>query len=209
MALLTRIHNLFPVWLLLAILLSPNLLLGAQSATPDGDWWQKSSAAEQEGFILGYGECYASADSTRVREISDEADIRIAVSTYYQSHASERHRPTAKVLQDVWSGHINVRGSKPAREGEGWRERHGFLDGGWWKGSNPSEQLGFVEGYVTCHNAEQKHQPPLRHLPSMYVSQVSYWYDQPGDDDAVAQRRATKIQEVLTRIEMPAVAGKR
>jgi hypothetical protein len=209
MSIPARLHNQVYFSLLLCSLLSPALLLGAQSATPDGDWWQKSSAAEQEGFILGYGECYASADSTRVREISDEADIRIAVSTYYQSHAAERHRPTAKVLQVVWSGHIVVRGSKPAREGEGWRERHGFLDGGWWKGSNPSEQLGFVEGYVACHNAEERKQPPLRHLPSLYVSQVSSWYDQAGDEDAVAQRRATKIQEVLTRLDMPAVAGKR
>jgi hypothetical protein len=197
------------VWIGVASFLASLLLFAAQSSTPDGDWWQKSSAAEQEGFILGFGDCYADAEGTRVRVISDDSDVRIAVSTYYQSHASERHRPAARVLKDIWSGHIAVRGSQPARVGEGWHERHGFLDGGWWRGSNPAEQLGFIEGYVTCHNSEDSHEPLLRQLPSWYAAQVTHWYDQPADEETVAQRRATRIHDVLPRLELPAAKGTR
>lgn len=200
-----RLHS----WFWLVTLFFPSLLVGAQSSTSDGDWWQKSSAAEQEGFILGYGDCYADPEGTRVRFVSEDSEVRIAMSTYYQSHASERHRPAAKVLKDVWSGHIEIRGSLPARVGEGWRERHGFLDGGWWKGSNPAEQLGFIEGYIACHNAEETRQPALRHLPNWYAPQVTHWYDQPGDEEIVAQRRAMKIHEVLTRVDTPASSGTR
>jgi hypothetical protein len=99
------IRKFLPIWSTLLALLFPVVFFAAQSSSNDGDWWQKSSAAAQEGFILGYGDCYADPEGTRVHVIGDEGDVRIAVSTYYQSHASERHRPVAKVLEDVWSGH--------------------------------------------------------------------------------------------------------
>lgn len=184
-------------------------LFGAQVGSYDGDWWQKSTAAEQEGFILGFGDCYADPDGVHIRVVADEGDVRIAVSTYYQSHASERHRPTAKVLKDLWNGHVMVRAAQPARPGDGWRERHGFLDAAWWKGSNPAEKLGFIEGYVTCHNAEERREAALKHLPSWYVAQVSDWYDQPADEDVMAQRRATKIRDVLTRLPASGNIGTR
>jgi hypothetical protein len=198
-----------PGWLCMAVLLFPRILVGAQTTSYDGDWWQKSTAAEQEGFILGYGDCYADPEGSRVRGATDEVEVRFAVSTYYQGHASERHRPASKVLKDVWSGHIEPRNSQPPRAGEGWHERHGFLDGGWWTGSNHAEQLGFIEGYVTCHNTEEVKQALLRQSPAWYAAQVSSWYDEQGDEETVAQRRATKIHEVLPRLEPPSASGTR
>lgn len=176
----------------------------SQEAGYDGVWWQKSTAAEQEGFILGYGECYADSDGYRVRVMADDANVRIAMSTYYQSHQSQRERPAARVLRDVWGGHIALRDATPTHAGLGWRERHGFLDGFWWQGSNGAEELGFIEGYVTCHNSEETHEAPMREPAGAYVTQVARWYDQPGDPAAVAQRRATKISEVMTRLRAPA-----
>jgi hypothetical protein len=175
-----------------------------QEASYDGVWWMKSSANQQDGFILGYGECYADSDGYRVRVMADDANVRIAMSTYYQGHQSQRARPVARVLRDVWGGHIPLRDATPTHPGLGWRERHGFLDGFWWQGSDPAEQLGFVEGYVTCHNNEEIHDLPLREPISAYVSQLGSWYDRPGEPAAVSQRRAVKISEVMTRLQASA-----
>jgi len=112
-------------------------------------------------------------------------------------------------LKDWWSGHVVVRGAQDGPPGDSWRERHGFLDASWWEGSNQAEQLGFIEGIVTCHNAEEKHEAALKHLPAWYATQVTNWYDQPGDEETVAQRRATKIREVLTRLQAPTPGGTR
>jgi hypothetical protein len=102
-----------------------------------------------------------------------------------------------------------MQGAQPARAGEGWYERHGFLDGGWWKESNPAEQASFVEGYMTCHNSLQKREAPLRGSATSYTVQVTRWYDQPGDEETVAQRRATKIHDVLNRLQTPNEGGSR
>jgi hypothetical protein len=172
----------------------------AQEKTFDGVWWQASTAAEQDGFILGYGDCYTDSQWDRVRVIADDANVRLAISTFYAGHQSQRTRPASRVLRDVWSGHIEVREPRQSRPGDGWRERHGFLDGGWWSSSTSAEQRGFVAGFQTCHNTEQLKEPSLRETVSTYVGQLNRWYQEPGDDQVVAQRRATKVSEVLRRL---------
>jgi len=140
---LARRHSLPSVLFLLSV-----NSLHAQNQPYDGVWWQMRTAPEQEGFIFGFGDCYADPAGRRIRMLVDDADIRIAVSTYYQGHQKSRTRPVAQVLKDIWAGHISVPGTKHADAGEGWRERHGYFDGLWWKGSTNTEQLGFVEGYI-------------------------------------------------------------
>ncbi len=191
-----RLSRQFAGYLLL-LLVSP--LLRAQSNAYDGAWWQLRNAAEQEGFIFGFGECYADPAGQRIRMLLDDAEMRIAVSTYYQGHQKLHTRPVAQVLKDIWAGHISVPHARHADAGEGWRERHRYFDGLWWKGSNSTEQQGFVEGYVACHNSEQRKAKPLQLQPASYVQSISAWYATPGDESVAAQRRAEKISDVLLR----------
>jgi hypothetical protein len=172
----------------------------AQDKTFDGVWWQASPATEQNGFILGYGDCYTSREADQVRVIAEDADVRVAISTFYAGHQNQRARPASRVLRDVWSGHLEVRDPRQSRPGDGWSERHGFLDGGWWASSTSAEQRGFIAGFQTCHNTEQQKEAPLRDSVSTYMAEVNRWYQEPGDDQTVAQRRATKVSEVLRRL---------
>src|SRR3974377_1760589 len=110
-------------------------LLPAQVRNFDGVLWMASSAAEQEGFLLGYGDCWADPDVQRVRMLTDDATLRIAVSDYYQGHAAQRARPAGEVLKDMWSGRYKMTGAERAQPGQGWRDRHGFFDGGWGEGA--------------------------------------------------------------------------
>lgn len=173
--------------------------LAALSKTYDGDWWDSLSSAEQEGFIFGYGDCYADSADQRVRISIDDANMRIAVGVFYQAHQKLRTRPVPLVLRDIWSGHVNVAETRHVVAGEGWRQRHGYFDGLWWKGSNSAEQLGFVEGYAACHNTELRKAKPLTLEPEKYVSLLSGWYTPGGDDALVAQHQGAKIADVLQR----------
>ena len=174
--------------------------LPAQTKSFDGIWWLASTAAEQEGFTLGYGDCWADPSALRVHMLTDDATLRIAVSDYFQSHEAKRNRPVPEVLKEIWSGHIPVRGAEKAQLGEGWRDRHGFFDGAWWKGSNPAERLGFIEGYITCINEAKKKSTALQLEPEQYVQWVDHWYAITGDDEVTAQRQAVKVADVLVRV---------
>jgi hypothetical protein len=173
--------------------------VSAQSNVYDGGWWQMRTAPEQEGFIFGFGDCYADPAGQKIRILLDDAEIRIAMGTYYQGHERLRTRPVAQVLKDIWSGHVSVPEAKHAAAGQGWRERHGYFDGLWWKGSSPTEQLGFVEGYIACHNTEHRKVQPLRLPAASYVQSINAWYAMPGDESVAAQRRAEKVGDVLLR----------
>jgi hypothetical protein len=173
--------------------------LSAQNNSYDGAWWQLRSAPEQEGFIFGFGDCYADPAGQKIRILLDDSEIRIAMGTYFQGHEKLHTRPVAQVLKDIWSGHIPVPEAKRAAAGEGWRERHGYFDGLWWKGSSPTEQLGFVEGYITCHNTEHRKEQPLRLPAASYVQSITAWYAMPGDESLAAQHRAEKVGDVLLR----------
>ncbi len=173
--------------------------VSAQSNVYDGGWWQMRTAPEQEGFIFGFGDCYADPAGQKIRILLDDGEIRIAMGTYYQGHERLRTRPVAQVLKDIWSGHVSVPEAKHAAAGQGWRERHGYFDGLWWKGSSPTEQLGFVEGYIACHNTEHRKVQPLRLPAASYVQSINAWYAIPGDESVAAQRRAEKVGDVLLR----------
>jgi len=115
----------------------------------------------------------------------------------------------AQVLKDIWAGHISVHDAKRSAAREGWRERHGYFDGLWWKGSNPTEQLGFVEGYTTCHNRELRKAKPLEFQPANYVQLISAWYTPAGDESVVAHHQAEKIADVLLRFSEHAGSASR
>jgi hypothetical protein len=183
--------------------------LRAQGKAFDGDWWMASTAAEQEGFVLGYGDCFADPDSLRVHMLMDDAALRTAISDYYQSHAAQHGRPAPEVLKEIWSGHIAVRGAEKAQAGQGWRARHGFFDGGWWKGSNAAERLGFVEGYITCVNNGKNKAAHLQLSPSAYVQWVDVWYAGNGDQEVSAERQGVKVDDVLLRVGNAPIPGAR
>jgi len=185
-------------------LLLPLNSLHAQGQAYDGVWWQMRTASEQEGFIFGFGDCYADPGGQRIRMLIDDADMRIAVSTYYQGHQKSRARPVGQVLKDIWSGHTSVPGARHAGAREGWRERHGYFDGLWWKGSSSTEQLGFVEGYIACHGTEHRKARQFQLSPASYVQSINGWYASPADETVAAQRRAEKIEDVLLRFNAKA-----
>lgn len=191
---------------MIACLILP-AVVSAQNKSYDGIWWQSRTSPELEGFVFGYGDCYDPAGQ-KIRLSIDDADTLLAVSIYYQSHQKNLSRPAGHVLKDVWDGHVSVHTARHPLRGEGWRERHEYFDGTWWKGSNAAEQLGFVEGYVACHNSETRNPKLLTLEPDKYVEMLSAWYAA-ADETVAAQHQAEKMSDVFQRFLSPTRSARR
>lgn len=115
----------------------------------DGRWWTTAVDGEREGYVNGFQDCYRyDVKGARATEGWTIRDYVEAVDSYYQQHPSERRSSLLSVL----SG-INTQGPPRAvpKGGETWNEAHGYYDGTWWRGGDVREQLGFIEGYLSCH----------------------------------------------------------
>jgi hypothetical protein len=96
-------------------------------------------------------------------------------------------------------------GEVAASGGEHWDEEHGFYDGQYWAQAfavgGTDEQLGFVEGYLTCnHSLAHDHAGVFSKTPAAYRMLISQWYafdSQTGDIDRT--RATEKIPDVLRR----------
>jgi hypothetical protein len=74
-----------------------------------------------------------------------------AVAEHFRQHPDQRTMPVSAVLKEI------NRTGKPRpipKGGEDWKESHGYYDGLWWRGASAPEQLGFVEGYLSCYSTE-------------------------------------------------------
>jgi hypothetical protein len=126
----------------------------ASSGRPalDGRWWGTISAAEQSGYVNGYEDCY-NYDVKGVHTATGWTVSKYAqaVDVYYREHRDQLSNPVGGVLKQL------NRTGKPRptpKGGEEWKELHGYYDGLWWRGSSPTEQLGYVEGYLSCYSTE-------------------------------------------------------
>jgi hypothetical protein len=126
----------------------------ASSGKPvlDGLWWDTLSPAERSGYINGYEDCYV-YDAKGIHTATGwTANHYVqAVEGFYREHSDQRATPVSSVLKQI------NRTGKPRpipKGGEEWKERHGYYDGLWWRGSSPSEQLGYIEGYLSCYSTE-------------------------------------------------------
>ncbi len=118
----------------------------------DGRWWARISLAERVGYINGYEDCYVYDAKGPHSATGWTANHYVeAVEAYYHGHKNDRTASVTTVLEQV-----NRTGEpRPVpKGGEEWKEPHGYYDGLWWRGSSASEQLGYIEGYLSCYASE-------------------------------------------------------
>ncbi len=116
----------------------------------DGKWWAASFAEERSGYLNGYLDCYIyDAKAKSNSGGSTIADFSNAIDEYYRTH-----RPTAPVSTALKQIDRTAKPHPVPEGGEKWTEPHGYYDGLWWRGGSPEEQLGYVEGYLSCYSSE-------------------------------------------------------
>ena len=173
----------------------------------DGNWWKTTSTEERTAFITGSEEC-RNFDRRLVRKQrwSDE-DYARALDRYYQKNSAETGVTVAVVMDKLNPAAAVPQPRRPARKpaAKPVTALHGTLDGTWWRGAAGDEQLGFVEGYLSCR-AQIRAAKPLRFSKRAldYVQMTSTYY---ADD---AKHEPEKLADLLARFrDEPPKPGKR
>jgi len=134
-------------------------LAPASAVTPvlDGRWWRAISGGERLGYVNGYEDCYV-YDAKGAHTATGWTANRYvgAVEEHYRQHPDQRTTPVSSVLKEI---NRTGRARPVPAGGEEWKENHGYYDGLWWRGASAPEQLGFVEGYLSCYSTEMPGAP--------------------------------------------------
>ena len=157
----------------------------------DGEWWEVAAPEEQTGFINGYYDCFQ-YDARRPVTGGSDVEFQKAVSDFYQTHKDQMSTSVPALLRQLA---VTLQSSL-ARfpNAEEWREPHGYYDGLWWKQSEPKEQIGYLEGYVSCYSNDVRspHAQFSKH-PEEYQELITQYYGHPENSED------TKIALVLYR----------
>ena len=174
---------------------------GARAAY-DGRWWLAASDSRREGFVVGYFDCYHfeynGPDHFRTKSYQRYRDL---VTKFYQDSAA-RPRPVADAidgLRDRPGEKDESPGGSPA-PGRHWGNNGLF----WRQASNEGhdEQLGFVEGYLYCHEKLAKNKGGVfPRTPAEYRGLITQWYRfDEKTDDIDAKREPAAIADVLFKV---------
>jgi hypothetical protein len=170
----------------------------------DGHWWLSVSQPERSGFVAGYLDCYIYEykGPGHFDHRGMELD-RDSVTKVYEGDSSSLDRRVGDVLYQFRDRPGDV---VPSKDGERWSERHGFFDGLYWTQidaiGGQEEQLGFVEGYLSCHAERSRNRGAVfSKTPTEYRTLISQWYrfdERTGEMDA--KRYDAKIADVLFKV---------
>lgn len=168
----------------------------------DGRWWSSISGTEQFGFLNGYFDCYTCEFKGPDRYTSLAVMYRTAITEFYKKGSSSEldvmvseslHRlrdPEPPPAMDPFGGHS--------------KEPHGRNDGLYWReisshGGPELEQLGFVEGYLTCYAGLKEGKGGTFSKPAAdYVRSIAGWYGFKAETGDIDRRREpTPIADVL------------
>jgi len=153
----------------------------------DGEWWKVTAPEERVGFINGYYDCYRYDAKARKTAKGSAVEFQKAISDFYEAHQDQLRTSVPDLLR-----RLAVTYKSPLirpRNGEVWREPHGFYDGLWWKQSEPKEQIGYLEGYIRCYSHDVR-QPRARFSKRVaeYQESITQYYNHPEhtEDDKIA-----------------------
>jgi hypothetical protein len=114
------------------------------------------------------------------------------VTGHLKKHVAERSKPVTQVLEAI--------AAKPlAKTTDKWEEEHGIFDGDYWRQAEPSQRVGFVQGFLECQRKDGKAVAKFSRSDDWYATQISQWYGIKEDDPGKInpKRESKKIADVL------------
>lgn len=159
----------------------------------DRKWWNSVDSEEQQGFILGFSDCYGDTLRHKVRSDATNVEFRKALNDFYTTHTDQNSTEVPelviRLLRTLKSSVHHLPG------GEVWNELHGYLDGQYWNESTASERIGFLEGYIKCYQ-DYARRPRVRfsRTASEYSGLLTRYFENPDADHT-----DEKIAHVLHR----------
>jgi hypothetical protein len=188
------------IWFILLVAGAP---LARTAERYDGSWWISVSKSEQLGFVSGYVDC----NDTELRGVDflgSFVGFRQQVSDYYERNPTTRDIPVGDILVRIVAGSgktaEKAEHSAKTQSPHGTAEitpQPGFFNGEYWMQTDGEEHLGYIEGYLWCH----QHRPTQRKgrflkSPAKYRDMVTDWYF----DDSEGHSTDIPIAEVLYRV---------
>jgi hypothetical protein len=185
------------------ILLASTLALGQKATTYDGSWWVSVSKSEQLGFVSGYVDCN-DTELHGVDFLGSYVGFRKKVSDYYEQEPSARDIAAGDVLVRVASASAKPpEKSEPSGKSEGppgtaeISPQPGFFNGEYWMQAGLQQQLGYVEGYLWCHQHRQSHRRgQFSKSPADYREMVTDWYN----SESPGHSSDTPLSKVLYQV---------
>lgn len=165
----------------------------------DGRWWLAASDLRRYGFVVGYFDCYHfEYQGPHLFRTKSYQRYRDLITKFYQDSAV-RLRPFSEAidrLRDKPGEKDESPGGEPAH-GQHWGNNGLY----WRQASNEGhdEQLGFVEGYLYCHEKLAKNKGGVfPQTPEEYRALITQWYRfDETTDDIDATREPEAIANVL------------
>ena len=184
------------------ILLAMAFALAEPRKSYDGAWWISVSKSEQIGFVSGYIDC-TDTELHGPDFLGAFITFRQRVSDYYQQNPGDLKAAVGDVLlrESTASEQAGSNGSNSKTQAPPGRpdvfSQPGYFNGEYWTQADGDERLGFLEGYLWCHENRQTTRTVRFSKPlSKYRNLVDAWYyDHPTD-----RRLNTPISTVLYRL---------
>lgn len=160
----------------------------------DGSWWAAADSEEQQGFIVGFLDCYYDTVKRRVTSEAFTEEYQKAVSEFYVAHPNQNSTTVPETMVRLVQTLKSSRKALPG--GEVWNESHGYFDGGYWNQSTDKERLGFLEGYIQCYKNYMR-RPRVRFSRSVeeYSGLLTKYFGDPK-----VNHEKEKIAHVLHRL---------
>src|SRR5262245_10616023 len=158
----------------------------------DGKWWLSVDKDQRLGFVAGYIDCYVFVRKGPLPFLESWYAYEERVTEHLKKHVADRSKPVTQVLEAI--------AAKPvAKTTNKWEEEHGIFDGDYWRQAEPSQRVGFVQGFLECQRKDGKAVAKFSRSDDWYVAQISQWYgikeDDPGEINP--ERESKKIADVL------------
>ncbi len=188
-------------WILFTLL--AGLSFGQATLHYDGNWWISISKSEQLGFVSGYVDC----NDTELHGtdfLGAYEHFRQEVSDYYQGNPTASDMAAGDVLLRV--GAAAAKTAENSSHGATTQVPHGTpevmsqpgsFNGEYWVQADGEERLGYIEGYLWCHQHRQsKRKARFSKSAVEYRDLVNDYYF----SDSAGSRVDTPISDVLYRV---------
>ena len=180
----------------LALLIALSVIGIASGSTGDqahdGKWWLSVDRALRLGFVDGYIDCYVFVRKGPLPFLESPNQYEQRVTEHLKNHVVDSGKSVTQVLETI--------AAKPVAKIPGkWDEEHGIFDGDYWRQAEPSQRVGFVQGFLECQRKDGKAVAKFSRNDDWYVAQISQWYGIKEDDvgEINPKRESKKIADVL------------
>ena len=193
-----KIRTIRVLLLSMSILLIPTHRLAA-SVPFDGVWWEAVSKDRRTFFISGYLDCLLfDVGYTQSKCNCSKYIMEPMITNYYKTKPAELNSEVITIFLKLCAQELPV--TEPSA-GEIYSGKHGNLDGDFWYGRTPDEQLGFIEGYLECQKKYNKPVAIFSQNTEWYVNQISQWYGlDPNDRNHVNDQLFTVEKRYIVAI---------